>query len=495
MRGSQGLQRRERKAKMNEKMRDLSYLWAIAFLFCMATFLLVYGCNRGPQVAEKAPAHGAAEHAGEEHGKHAGEGHGEHAGEEHGHKEPAGLIHIDDATKALIKLATEKVAVGDMPTVINAPATISADMNRSAKVGSKVKGRAIRVFVNPGDFVKAGQPLTLISSSEVGEARSNLIQAKARMELAQANLERQRKQESQVEILVAKSRMELTEKVLERQKRLYENKIAAKKDVESAEAEYEKAKAEYEYVKNIHYQREVHAREAEYKTATVDFQRTKQALLVMGIKPDELYHEDSSHYQIYAPLSGTVVERKVNVGELVDENTDLFTIMDLSKVWMFADIYENLLPQMKLGQEVRLQVLPYPDQSFKGRVSYISPVIDPHTRTVRIRAEIENKSLLLKPEMFGEAQIITGVQKNVISIPKTAVLDEEGQKAVFVKVGDGYEKRMIEISTKLDSKVEVTSGLGEEEEVVTNGAFQLKAQAMKGAGVSGTHAEHEGHEH
>jgi RND family efflux transporter MFP subunit len=180
---------------------------------------------------------------------------------------------------------------------------------------------------------------------------------------------------------------------------------------------------------------------------------------------------------------------------LVDENTDLFTIMDLSKVWMFADIYENLLPLVKLGQEVRLQVLPYPDQSFKGRVSYISPVIDPHTRTIAIRAEIENKSLLLKPEMFGEAQIITGIKKNVISIPKTAVLDEEGQKAVFVKVGDGYEKRMIEISTKLDSQVEVTSGLGEEEEVVTNGAFQLKAQAMKGAGVSGTHAEHEGHEH
>jgi RND family efflux transporter MFP subunit len=291
--------------------------------------------------------------------------------------------------------------------------------------------------------------------------------------------------------------MELAEKSLERQKRLYENKIAAKKDVESAEAEYERAKAEYEYVKNINYQREVQAREAEYKTAMVDFQRAKQALSVMGIKPDELYHEDSSHYHIYSPLSGTVVERKINVGELADENTDLFTIMDLSKVWMFADIYENLLPQVKLGQEVRLQVLPYPDQSFKGRVSYISPVIDPHTRTIRIRADIKNKSLLLKPEMFGEAQIITGIKKNVISIPKTAVLDEEGQKAVFVKVGDGYEKRMIEISTKLDSQVEVTSGLGEEEEVVTTGAFQLAAQARRGAGVSGTHAEHEheGHEH
>ncbi len=475
---------------MNEKMRNPSYVWAFALLVCMAAFLLVYGCNRAPQVAEKAPAHGAAEHAGEEHGEHAGE-----HGDEHGHKEPAGLIHIDEATKTLIKLATEKVTVGDMPTVINAPATISADMNHTAKVGSKVKGRTLQVWVNPGGFVKAGQPLALISSSEVGEARSNLLQAKARMELAQANLEWQKKQESQVEILQAKSRVELAEKSLERQKRLYENKIAAKKDVESAEAEYERTKAEYEFAKNINYQREVRAREAEFASTRAEYEKARQTLLVLGVKPSELYHEDSSHYHIYAPLSGTVVERKVNVGELVDENTDLFTIMDLSKVWMFADIYENLLPQVKLGQEVRLQVLPYPDQSFKGRVSYISPVIDPHTRTIAIRAEIENKSLLLKPEMFGQAQIITGIKKNVISIPKTAVLDEEGQKAVFVKVGDGYEKRMIEISTKLDSQVEVTSGLGEEEEVVTNGAFQLKAQAMKGAGVSGTHAEHEGHEH
>ena len=473
---------------MNEKMRNPTYVWAFALLVCMAAFLLVYGCSRAPQVAEKAPAHGAAEHAGEEHD-------GEHAGEEPGHKEPAGLIHIDEATKTLIKLATEKVTVGDMPTVINAPATISADMNHTAKVGSKVKGRALQVWVNPGGFVKAGQPLALISSSEVGEARSNLLQAKARMELAQANLERQKKQESQVEILQAKSRMVLAEKSLERQNRLYENKIAAKKDVESAQAEYEMAKAEYEFAKNINYQREVQAREAEYKTAMVDFQKTKQALLVMGIKPDELYHEDSSHYHIYAPLSGTVVERKVNVGELVDENTDLFTIMDLSKVWMFADIYENLLPQVKLGQEVRLRGLPYPDQSFKGRVSYVSPVIDPHTRTIRIRAEIENKSLLLKPEMFGEAQIITGIQKNAISVPEKAVLNEEGAKSVFVGVGDGFEKRMIEVGTKFGGRVEVTSGLGEEEEVVTTGAFQLKAQAMKGAGVSGTHAEHEGHEH
>jgi RND family efflux transporter MFP subunit len=181
---------------------------------------------------------------------------------------------------------------------------------------------------------------------------------------------------------------------------------------------------------------------------------------------------------------------------LVDENKDLFTIMDLSKVWIFADIYENLLPRVKLGQEVRLQVLPYPDQSFHGRVSYISPVIDPHTRTIQIRADVENKSLLLKPEMFGEAQIITGTEKNVISIPRTAVLDEEGQKAVFVKVGDGFLKRVIEVGTKFGGRVEVISGLGEEDEVATSGAYQLKAQAMKGA-VAGTHAEHEheGHEH
>ncbi len=475
---------------MNEKMKNPSYLGAFVLLVCVVAFLFTYGCNRAPQTTEKPPAQGAAEHAGEGHEEHAGE----HEGEQ-GHKEPAGLIHIDVATATLIKLATEKVTVGDMPTVINAPATISPDMNHTAKVGSKVKGRTLKVWVNPGDYVKAGQPLALISSSEVGEARSNLIQAKARMDLAQANLERQKKQASQVEILQAQSKMELAEKVLERQKRLFENKIAAKKDVESAQAEYDRAKAEYEFAKNINYQREVQAREAEFATARADYEKAKQALLVLGVKPDEFYHEDSSHYHIYAPLSGTVVERKINVGELVDENADLFTIMDLSQVWIFADVYENMLPRLKLGQEVRLQVLPYPDQSFQGRVTYISPVIDPHTRTIRIRADIKNKSSLLKPEMFGEAQIITGVKKNAISIPKTAVLDEEGQKAVFVKVGDGFLKRVIEVGTKSNGRVEVTSGLGEEDEVVTTGAFQLKAQAMKGAGVSGTHAEHEGHEH
>jgi membrane fusion protein, heavy metal efflux system len=478
---------------MNEKMKNPSNLWAVALLVCLAAFLALYGCSKSPQGGEKPPSHGAAtEHAGEGHEEHAGE-----AGHEHGHNEPAGLIHVDEATRSLIKLTTEKVTVGDMPTVINAPATISASMNHTAKVGSKVKGRAIKVFVNPGDSVKSGQLLVLLSSSEVGEARSNLIQAKARMELTQANLERQKKQESQVGILQAKSRLELAEKVLERQKRLYENKIAAKKDVESAQSEYERAKAEYEFAKNIDYQREVQAKEAEWVAAKADFEKARQTLLVLGVKPSELYDPDTSHYEIYAPLGGSVIERKINVGELVDENADLFTIMDLSRVWIFADVYENLLPKVRQGQEVRLQVLPYPDQFFKGRVSYISPVIDPHTRTIRIRADIENKSLLLKPEMFGEAQIITGIEKNVISIPAKAVLNEEGEKAVFVKEGDGFLKRMIEVGTKLGGRVEVVSGLGEEEEVVTNGAFQLQAQARRGAGVSGTHAEHghEGHEH
>jgi len=471
-------------------MRTSSKGCAVVVVAFLGLFVASPGCNRTAQEEKKAPAHSAAEHQGEEQGKHPGE-------EGHQHQEPAGLIHIDEATRSLIKLETEKVSVGDLPAVITAPATISANLNATAKVGSKVKGRAVKVVVNPGDHVQKGQALALLSSSEVGEARSNLLQAKSRMDLALANLERQKKQEAQVEILQAKTRMELAQKILERQRRLYENKIVAKKDIENAEAEYEKAKAEYEYVKDINYQRETQARETEYANAKADYERAKQALSLMGVKPDELTNEVSSAYHIYSPLAGTVIERKINVGELVDENTDLFTIMDLSRVWMFAEVYENLLPQVKKGQGVRLKVLPYPEQIFQGRVSYISPVIDPHTRTISLRAEIENKSLLLKPEMFGEAKIVTGINKGVISVPEKAVLDEEGAKVVFVQVGDGFQKRMVEVGTKVDGRVEITSGLGEEEEVVTTGAFQLKAQAMRGAGVSGTHAEHghEGHEH
>jgi cobalt-zinc-cadmium efflux system membrane fusion protein len=396
-----------------------------------------------------------------------------------------------------MKLTTEKVSLADMPAAITAPATISANMNYTAKVGSKVKGRTVRVFVNPGDHVKVGQALALLSSSEVGEARSHFLQAKARMELAQANLDRQKTHQAQAEILQAKARMELAEKARERQRRLYENKIAPKKDLEAAEAEYENAQAAYEYAKNINYQQETQAKEAELSAARADYERAKQALLIMGVKPDEGSNEVSSSYSIYSPLRGIVIERKTNVGELVDENTDLFTVMDLSRIWVFAEVYENLLPQVKLRQEVRLKVLPYPDRTFKGRVSYVSSVVDPHTRTVKVRANMENPSLLLKPEMFGELQIITGLKKDVISVPENSVVDEEGEKAVFVKLGHGFLKRMVEVGTKCEGRIEIISGLGEEEEVVTTGAFQLKAQAMKGAGVAGTHAEHEhaGHEH
>ncbi|MDH7499063.1 MAG: efflux RND transporter periplasmic adaptor subunit [candidate division NC10 bacterium] len=464
-------------------------MFAGIFLFLVLIILAPVGCNRSSP-GEKAPPPATAEHGGEAHGGHEGE-HG------HAHEEPAGLLHVDSAIQSLMKLATEKATVGEMPAVITAPATISPNMNHTAKVASKVKGRAIKVFVNPGDPVKSGQALALLSSSEVGEARSSYLQAKARMELARANLDRQKSRQAQAEILQAKARMMLAEKALERQRRLYENKIAPKKDLEAAEAEYENAKAAYEYAENILYRQETHAKEAELAAARADYEKARQTLLLMGVRPEEFAEEVSSSYSIRAPLSGTVIERKVNVGELVDENVDLFTIMDLSQVWVFAEIYENLLPQVRLGQEVRVKVPPYPDQTFRGRIRYISPVVDPHTRTVKVRADLENPSLLLKPEMFGEAQIITGVKKEVISVPEASVVDEEGEKSVFVKVGDGFLKRVVEVGTRFEGRVEITSGLGEEEEVVTNGAFQLKAQAMKGAGVAGTHAEHEhaGHEH
>jgi len=458
--------------------------WLAWFLACC--LLLASGMVGCGQPKEEAKSTSSA-------GKEEGE-----KGDEHGHHhEPAGLIHVDEAARAMIGLSTEQVAVADIPVVITAPATISPNLNRIAKVGSKVKGRTVKVFVNPGDQVQAGQTLALLSSSEVGEARANLMQAQARLELARANLERQKSQQAQAEILQAKARLDLAAKVLERQQRLYQNKVAARKEVEAAEAEYEHAKAAYEYAKTIDYQRETQAREAELAAARADYERARQVLLIMGVNPDADSGQVSSSYYIRSPLRGVVVDRKTNVGELVDENADLFTVMDLSRVWVFAEVHQNLLPQLKLGQEVRLQVPSYPDRTFRGQLSYISPVIDPHTRTVKVRAELDNPSFLLKPDMFGELQIVTGIKKGALVVPREAVLDQEGSKAVFVKVGDGFLLRPVEVGTRFGGKVEIVSGLGEEEEVVVGGAFQLQAQALKGTGVAGTHAEHEhaGHEH
>ncbi|HLW18992.1 MAG TPA: efflux RND transporter periplasmic adaptor subunit, partial [Cyclobacteriaceae bacterium] len=191
-----------------------------------------------------------------------------------------------------------------------------------------------------------------------------------------------------------------------------------------------------------------------------------------------------SSFDIISEVSGVVTQRNISVGDFVNKGTVLFEIMDLQKVWVLLDVYENDLSSIQLGDKIIFKANAYPGQTFEGTVSFIDPLLDPQSRTLKIRAEASNPGLLLKPEMFVTALLESGVQgdQESLTIPKSAVLWTGENSVVYVQVGDrehpAFEMREVDLGAAFDDRITVRSGLNRGEEVVSNGAFAVDAAAQ-----------------
>ena len=188
----------------------------------------------------------------------------------------------------------------------------------------------------------------------------------------------------------------------------------------------------------------------------------------------------NSNASIRSPLGGTVIERHVTAGEVIDSKTVLFVVADLARLWILADLPEKDIPLVQLGLPVETQVTPYPDQTFRGVIVHIGEVIEPATRTVKVRTEVPNPDGRLKPEMFATIQIQTTAKEQVLTVPTIAVQKDRGRAIVFVEKAPGrYELRVITTSAPSGDRVPVLTGLEPGERIVTKGAFTLKSEMNK----------------
>lgn len=311
---------------------------------------------------------------------------------------------------------------------------VSVNEMRLAHIGPRIPGRVIEVYANLGDDVEKGMPLAMIDSPELGEAQSQYLKARTAFEIA--------------------------EKSYERAKIILEGKV----------------------ISTGEFQR----REGEFISAKTELKATEDRLHLLGMTDEEILdigreHTINSRVAIYAPLSGTIIEKHITLGEVVEPVKPLFTIVDLSSLWVIADIPEGDIPKIEKGQDVAVTVSPYPEKVFKGSISYIAEVIDPETRTVKVRAEVANPIGLLKPEMFAMVRISTSDKKDVLTIPGSAIQRDGDKTIVFVEKGEAaFEKRAVEIGPEVDGFHPVVSGLKVGERVVIKGAFTVKSEAMKG---------------
>ena len=348
-----------------------------------------------------------------------------------------GVVKMTKASYELLGLQTIKVEKRSLGKQLKVTAEIQFNANKVFHIGPRVPGRVVDVFADLGDEVQKGQKLALLDSIELGQAISEYLTSKTRLEVCKVNFERE--------------------------KRLWEKKVTSEKDMLEAKSRCAQAQAEFEA--------------AEGK------------LHLLGLSEEEITElRPQTHtpatFPILSPYNGTIVDKHIALGEMTEPATRLFTIADLSVLWIILDIFEKDLPRIRPGQEVGVAVRAFPEVEFRGKITYISDVVEEKTRTVKVRVEIDNPEKKLKPGMFATAKISTTPQEAVegVVVPHTAIESYEGKQVVFAALGDyAFKLREVKVGEELDGYVEVFKGLGEGEEIVSTGAFYLKSELLKGA--------------
>ncbi len=470
-----------------------------------------------------------------------------HAGEQ------ASANEADKLEIAGLKL--EPAIAGESWNQVAATGKVGPNVNKVVKVGPRIGGKIVRVYADTGDMVRRGQVLATLSSMDLAQARAAYRQAAAKVKAARDAYDRQVKlaklgafskrpveearsefTSAQGELAQAKGELaenksglvraesELAQCVsrLERAKDLYKDQIVSRQDLEAAEAESKRDSADVDAAKALIRQteakiqqaearvgiakaylgreekvlgggllssRELQAARADLRAAELDLSAAADTIKVLGASPAG----SGDTVAITSPITGRVVSRSVNLGEMVDPSGTLFTVMNLSDVWVEANVYEKDLARMGKGQIAEIRVTTYPDRVFSGKVTHISDVLDPESRTARIRCAVSNPTGLLKPEMFATINIITARRGGAVLIAKNAILDDAGKKIVFVpcmecpedtKAGTNacgaYDKLDVQLGPEHGGRVEVLGSIKPGDQVVTTGAFQLKTALGSG---------------
>ena len=304
-----------------------------------------------------------------------------------------------------------------------------------AQVGPLVAGRVSRLVAGVGDHVKRGELIAEIESADVGQARAELVSSRARLAAAEANLRR-------------------------------ESDLADR---------------------HISSERERELAQAQAATERANVRAAVMRLRAIGLSPADIEqaerHDLGGLVPMRAPLDGTVIERKVTLGQAVERANDAFTIADTSVVWVTLDLYEKDLFGVRTGQPVEVSTESRPGETFRGKVGFIVPVIDPATRTAKVRLEFDNPKGLLQPGQLVTARIRGQSDDTsapeVLAVPRSAVEQVEGKTVVFVENGTGFERRNVLLGRSAGDHVEIRGGLNPGERIATRGAFLLKSELLR----------------
>lgn len=395
-------------------MITLPRRYAGQFLLCGSALLLLHGCSK-PEQAEAETVPSASPSGAPAAGDN--------------------IVHLGPGAPELKMMTVEPVRSVPVPSdEVTAPAKIAANPNRVGHAVLPAPGRIVRVLVKLGDSVTRGQPVVTAESPAITDAEYGFTQAEAAVR--------------QAELAGAKAEADLT-----RLNDLFEHQAVAQKEVLAARTTQALSLSAIEQAKAMR-------------------EQARRRLELLGLKAGQF----QQHLTITAPISGKVLAVGVVEGEFRNEiNEPLVTIADLSRVWATSDVPESKIRYCKVGGMANLELIAFPNETFRARVTRIADTVDGETRTIQVSAELDNPGGRLRPEMYGTVRYADSMTQEPW-VPGAAVVRVNDQDFVFAEASPGrFRATLVELGKHHDGGFAIRKGLQPGDRVVTKGALYLKA--------------------
>ena len=410
--------------KIKKKMQS------VPAIFSGVLLAVAVACQSGPDDHQLKKAHDQSVQ--DEHAEHAELS--EHGGEQ--------IVHITSEEMESFGIEVATAGPGKLKIQISLPGEVLADPSRVAHIVPQVRGVTRKVWKEIGERVSKGEIMAVLESRELSELKSTF--------------------------LVAKERVSLAESTFQREERLWKQSV-------SSEREY------------------LEAKQALAK-ARIEKKAADQQLNALGFSEEYLenlsFHqgEPFARYEISSPFDGMVIEKHITLGEALQEDSEIFTIANLSSVWVNLTVYQKDLPYIHVDQPVTIDSK-HGNLSTSSAISYISPILFEETRTASARVVLDNSQGQWRPGLFVTARVTVEETDVPIIVQKTALLTLENETAVFVRAGNNFELKPVELGRGNGTHVEIISGIEPGRQYVISGAFTLKSELDK-ASFGG-----EGHSH
>lgn len=340
------------------------------------------------------------------------------------------VVELTPILQSQAKIAA--VDKAEIREVLRVPGSIQVDDQRVARIGASVTGRITDINAMLGQDVRQGEVLATLNSTEL--AQNQLLYIKAAQQIA------------------------LQTKAVERARLLLEADVIGAAELQR--------------------------REAELSAAQADLYTAKEQLQVLGMSEKAIAQiarsgQIRSYSNVDARLSGTVISRKVNLGQVVQPAEELFIVADLSRVWAVAEVPEQQVELVQEGEDVEIEIPALSNRKFTGKLIFVGDVVNPLTRTVTVRTDLENSDEAIKPDMLV-SMLVQSKLTQQLAVPRPAVVRENDRDYVYVEIGPNkFRLREVELGTEYREMAVVVSGLDEGEKIIVDGAFHVNNERKR----------------